>query len=254
MPPLTFRTFLQGPDPEREPSPWHPLAAFLVALFIVAIGQLVPIIAAALLAAGERVGGGGGDAQVMARIYAERTGALLVLAQAVMAIATLAVAGRGRPFSQVLALVPANGGARVYLFAGATMAVLLAVLNFITYQVAPESFLADFRQFRELVKGPEPWLMFAAIGIGAPMWEEMLFRGFLLPPLAKMTGFWPAALATSGLWTGLHLGYSLIGLGEVFLIGLFFAWLMRRTGSLWVPIACHGAYNALLFLALRFYT
>jgi membrane protease YdiL (CAAX protease family) len=36
------------------------------------------------------------------------------------------------------------------------------------------------------------------------------------------------------------------------MIGLFFAWLLRQTGSLWVPISCHAAYNALLFLALRY--
>ncbi|MBS0241753.1 MAG: CPBP family intramembrane metalloprotease, partial [Proteobacteria bacterium] len=38
---------------------------------------------------------------------------------------------------------------------------------------------------------------------------------------------------------------------EVFVLGIYFAWLLKRTGSLWVPIACHALYNGVLFAAMR---
>jgi CAAX protease family protein len=83
--------------------------------------------------------------------------------------------------------------------------------------------------------------------------EELLFRGFLLAALAgSAVGFWPGALIVTGLWTVLHAGYSPAGIVEVFLIGLYFSWLLWRTGSLRVAIFCHAFYNSLVVLALRY--
>ena len=50
----------------------------------------------------------------------------------------------------------------------------------------------------------------------------------------------------------LPLAEEAVGLVEVFSIGLIFSWLLWRTGSLWVPIFCHAAYNSLIVLVLRF--
>jgi len=35
-------------------------------------------------------------------------------------------------------------------------------------------------------------------------------------------------------------------------IGLFFCWLLWRTGSLWVAIFCHALYNSLVVIVLRY--
>jgi len=89
------------------------------------------------------------------------------------------------------------------------------------------------------------------VGVGAPLAEELLFRGFLLSALARSRlGFWGAAIVCSGLWTALHAGYSLAGVIEVFLIGLYLSWLLWRTGSLRVTLFCHGLYNALVLVVL----
>ena len=61
-----------------------------------------------------------------------------------------------------------------------------------------------------------------------------------------------AALIATALWTSLHIGYTAIGIIEVSLIGLFFSWLLWRTGSLRVAIFCHAVYNSLIVLSLRF--
>ena len=78
----------------------------------------------------------------------------------------------------------------------------------------------DLRPFVELVRGPDWMLAAAVIGIGAPLSEELLFRGFLLSALAKSRlGFWGAALIATALWTSLHIGYTVVGILEVSIIG-----------------------------------
>lgn len=250
---LTFEAFLRGPDAYRADARWHPLAAGLAAFGVVALGQSVPIAGLALLAARARHDrAGAGDAKVF-QLGEPETVWLMLASQMTLVLLTLLVASvhRRRPDDALHLVVPA-GGLRAFVFAGLLMMPLLGVFNALAYWLSPEGYAADFRQFSGIAKAPEPLGGFLAIAIGAPAWEEMLFRGFLLGPLAGAMGFWPGALLVSGLWTVLHLGYSLAGLTEVFLIGLYFAWLLKRTGSLWVPIACHAAYNASLFVAMRY--
>jgi membrane protease YdiL (CAAX protease family) len=82
-----------------------------------------------------------------------------------------------------------------------------------------------------------------------------LFRGFLFPGLAQSKlGLVGAGILTSFLWMLLHFGYSIYGLAEVMAIGLYFAWLLVRTGSLWVTMFCHAVYNSAMALGLHFMT
>jgi hypothetical protein len=133
------------------------------------------------------------------------------------------------------------------------MAGLQIVLAGVQHGFMQHDVLTDLRPFVNLIRGPDWALTAAVVGIGAPLSEELLFRGFLLSALARTgLGFWGAALISTALWTGLHIGYSLVGIIEVFILGMFFSWLLWRTGSLRVPIFCHAAYNSLIMLALRF--
>ncbi len=255
MAPLTFRAFLRNPNSSLQVSPWPPWLAVLAAMVVVAVGQLAPILLISLLVASDGRGAGTTDPEAVIRLFDTKQAALMLASQATMALAVFFLAGRYRSEPlDTLALVAPKPGPSVFLYAFALMSVVLLGLNAITYTISPAGFMQDFRQFQALANGPEPLMVFAAVAIGAPLWEELLFRGFLLPPLAQKLGFWPAALLVSAAWTALHITYSPVGLLEVFAIGTVFAWLLRTTGSLWVPIACHGAYNALLFAALRLFS
>ena len=172
-----------------------------------------------------------------------------IAAIALTLLASAAFGGRPR---NVLALRRAPGGWRAYAGAILAMVGLQVVLAAVTYAFIQHDMLADLRPFVGLVTGPQ-WLLAAAVlAVGAPLSEELLFRGFLLGALARSRlGFWGAALVTSLLWTGLHAGYSLVGLAEVLAIGLLLSWLLWRTGSLRVTIFCHGLYNLVIALALR---
>ena len=64
--------------------------------------------------------------------------------------------------------------------------------------------------------------------------------------LTRGLGFWPAALVTSFLFGAAHIsnhGESLLGLSAVVAAGLVFCLLLRATGSLWVGIGFHAAWD-----------
>lgn len=180
----------------------------------------------------------------------------LVLTQAA-AIALVLIAAHlfgGRP-RQVLRLTAAGVGPSTFAYAVLLMAVVLGSFNALVYWLRPSDMLDDLHLYVGFIRS-EAWLLAGlAIGVGAPLMEEFLFRGFLQSALAQSRlGFWPAAVLTTAAWTALHWGYSVVGLAEVFLIGLYFSWLLWRTGSLLPALFCHALYNSGLMLVLRFTT
>jgi len=87
------------------------------------------------------------------------------------------------------------------------------------------------------------WLV-AAILIGLP--EEFLFRGYMQYTLAEGIGFWPAAVVLSLLFAAVHRsnpGENWIGVINIFFTGLVWAFTLRRTGSLWLAVGWHAAFD-----------
>jgi membrane protease YdiL (CAAX protease family) len=76
--------------------------------------------------------------------------------------------------------------------------------------------------------------------------EEFTFRGYSLFTLTSGVGFWPAAVALSAIFGALHLlnvGEAWIGALAAALIGLFFCFTVRRSGSLWFAVGMHTAWD-----------
>jgi membrane protease YdiL (CAAX protease family) len=76
--------------------------------------------------------------------------------------------------------------------------------------------------------------------------EEFTFRGYLQATLQRGIGFWPAAIVLSLVFGAVHLpGMNGAWIG-VFIIagfGLWGAFSLRRTGSLWFVIGTHSALD-----------
>lgn len=102
--------------------------------------------------------------------------------------------------------------------------------------------------------GHDPLFFVIALGliIGAPLAEELIFRGQIFAALAQTPlGLSGASLITSALWAGTHAPtQSLQVVGLLFLMGLLLCWLLVRYGSLWVTIACHAVWNAMSAVTL----
>jgi len=85
-------------------------------------------------------------------------------------------------------------------------------------------------------------LYFLVVGLA----EEFWFRGYSQFTLARGIGFWPAAGALSCAFGLIHLrnsGEQFAGALGAAVIGLFFCFTLRRTGSLWFAVAFHAAWD-----------
>ncbi len=101
----------------------------------------------------------------------------------------------------------------------------------------------------------DPWYFLVAAGliIGAPLAEELTFRGQIFSALSQTRmGTVGASVVTSALWAALHAFAQppLHAIALLFLMGLALCWLLVRFGSLWVTIACHAAWNAISAVTL----
>jgi membrane protease YdiL (CAAX protease family) len=97
------------------------------------------------------------------------------------------------------------------------------------------------------------WGFLSAI-VMAPLFEEVVFRGFLLRWLIRLgSRFWPANAAAALMFLGLHVpgwyfmgaltaGQSVVA-ASIFLVGLIAGSAQRRADSTWAAIVFHGVNN-----------
>jgi membrane protease YdiL (CAAX protease family) len=84
-------------------------------------------------------------------------------------------------------------------------------------------------------------ILIVAACVVIPILEETVFRGILYRALRRQWSFAPAALASAAVFALIHLSW--IGLAPYLLLGVVFAYLYERSGSLVAPWAAHGAFN-----------
>ena len=96
-----------------------------------------------------------------------------------------------------------------------------------------------------LAESKDPWtlvLMAAVACIGAPLCEEVVFRGYLYAAVKRFANI-PLAVIFTGLFFGAVHG-NLLGLLPLAVLGVILALAYEYTGSLWAPIAIHFCFNA----------
>lgn len=91
-------------------------------------------------------------------------------------------------------------------------------------------------------------LMITAAVVLAPLAEEVVFRGILLPGLSRHMRTQNALLISAALFGLFHVPSHGIGAIMPGLLGLVFGWARLRTGSLAAPILLHAANNLLVTL------
>ncbi len=94
-------------------------------------------------------------------------------------------------------------------------------------------------------------LVWVAAMVAVGLFEESVFRGYVLVSLGRGMGFWPAALLLSAIFGGIHYFTkpmeNVADALSVGLLGLFLCVSFRRTGSLWFAAGFHTAFD---FMAL----
>ena len=88
------------------------------------------------------------------------------------------------------------------------------------------------------------WMLWVALIIAAPLFEEVFFRGFLFQGFASsFMGPVGAVFVTSGLWASIHTQYDTHDKLVIFCLGLLLGAARVRTGSLLAPLGMHAAGN-----------
>lgn len=85
-------------------------------------------------------------------------------------------------------------------------------------------------------------VLFLLVGL----YEEFLFRGYAQFTLGAGIGFWPAAILLSAGFGYVHLNNrneDWIGAVSVAIVGLLFAFTLRRTGNLWYAVGLHTSFD-----------
>jgi membrane protease YdiL (CAAX protease family) len=109
--------------------------------------------------------------------------------------------------------------------------------------IVPESMVTIFQNARLV---PLLWMTVIVV---APLFEELLFRGFLFGGLVdSRLGLFGTALLTSALWTALHIQYDAYELGTVFVLGLLLAIARHTTGSVYAAITRSPTWSQALKL------
>jgi len=134
----------------------------------------------------------------------------------------------------------------------------LLLVNLVTWpfsEIFPERFAPELveKRARDLFDNATgPWLpvMILVVVVGAPLVEELVYRGFIQPGLNDRFGGKVSVLIASIWFAGVHL--QLVELPGLFAFALVLGYCFYRTKRLGLSIVAHVAFNAtgVLFIAL----
>lgn len=134
-----------------------------------------------------------------------------------------------------------------FILAGALLALVVSMAT--EFLPIPKSLPVD-QFFRDATSA---YLMSAFGILVAPFMEELFFRGFLYPVLARRIGILLAIVLTAiafALVHGAQLGYAWAPLLMLFIVGGILTLIRARTRSVASSVLLHIGYNATLFAVL----
>lgn len=151
-----------------------------------------------------------------------------------------------RPFWQSMGWVAPDRGKWWCIFGGPALAIGLSILGVVLRTPAIPT------PVESLISGRGSLLLvaFFAVVLG-PVFEELLFRGFLQPLLERALGAWPAILLAATGFALLHgqeyqwFWQQLLVVG---LAGAVFGYARYKTGSTAAAALLHGGYNLTFFV------
>lgn len=144
--------------------------------------------------------------------------------------------------------VPTRGRILVNALMGGAVLALISDIG----EAALHRWIPDSLPITEFFKDRPSALLLGAFGIlVAPLMEELFFRGFLYPAVARWTGATASLIITASAFTLLHgaqLGYAWAPLLLIFIVGLTLTVTRMRTNSVATCVIVHMTYNFVLLL------
>ena len=124
--------------------------------------------------------------------------------------------------------------------------ILVNVAPVLNYEIRSQQVVTMFR--RDRGSAVVAWLALYAV-IGAPVTEEVIFRGFAQGYLRKRFSALPAILLSSLVFACFHAPVHVTI--AIFLLGLILGYLRERTQSLVAPVVAHVLFNLNTFLTTQ---
>jgi membrane protease YdiL (CAAX protease family) len=123
------------------------------------------------------------------------------------------------------------------------------ILTLILNRPIVPPFMADAYRTATLVP-----VLYVAIVIVAPIFEEIFFRGFLFEGVRhSRLGPGGAIGMTSLVWAIIHLQYDTYGVSTVFALGLLFGFARLKSESIHVPIVMHALASLVAMIETAIY-
>jgi len=167
----------------------------------------------------------------------------LVAAPVMIAVLVLAVRLRSMTVSDYLALTWPSG--RVIGIALAALVVFMPALDGFAY-VMGQPIVTPFQidLYIGAQKSGTLLMLWIALVVAAPVWEEIAFRGFLYRGWVRSArSALPAIVIISAFFAILHLQYNWFGILQVFIIGLLLGFARWRSGSTCLTMLMHAVIN-----------
>lgn len=131
----------------------------------------------------------------------------------------------------------------------ATQFVVVPIIYFFIFLVLPRQDVSEAaRDLVDRAPGASILLLAVVVVVGAPIVEELFFRGLLLRSLERRFGATWALVVSSLLFAAVHLQPLLLPAHAVF--GFIAGWLTLRTGRLGPAVWAHVFFNAGALLGL----
>jgi membrane protease YdiL (CAAX protease family) len=86
------------------------------------------------------------------------------------------------------------------------------------------------------------WASILFICLSAGIFEEIAFRGLILPMLDNAIGFTKALFLSSALFAGLH--FNLVFFPYLFLVGMLLGYIRKKCDNIYIPMILHALHNA----------
>lgn len=106
-------------------------------------------------------------------------------------------------------------------------------------------------QVEQSIMGRDPvatFLYAVVVSVCAPVWEEVIFRGFLLPSLTKYLPVWASVIVSSLAFAFAH--FSAQRLFPLTFLGLVMGIIFVRSRNLLASMLLHSLWNGFVFLDL----
>lgn len=233
---------MQEQDPGRQHSHWGPLSTILWGVFILllfVVTQAITVVVY-LVATRVEIAQGHLPAAVVRLQYDGLLVSLCTFATAVVCcpvIIGISRLKRGSNVKEYLGLALPTKQRFVSWFLAIVVFIVLSdgISLFLGKSVVPEFMWKTYSSLRS------PWILWMALLVAAPLFEELFYRGFLIKGLSASALRWyGAVIVSSAAWAIMHVQYDIYGIATIFLLGLILGTARVKTGSVILTMFLHS--------------